>query len=169
VPSHNNVPIPPHEIAKLMHVNFNYQVNGRTGTTRPGLQFPVIGLLEHRIGSVDYAIIKLGPDTAGRHARDLFGELEVATSDLTTRGAMLCIIQHPTRQEKKIEAGPLEENRAGRIAYNGIDTASGSSGAPIVGPDGDIVGVHLKGGCFETGGFNSGAAIGAIRAVSALL
>jgi len=169
VPSRFDIPIPPYDLAKLMRVNFNYQVDGKTGKTRPGVPFPVVALLEYRNAGVDYAIVRLGPDAKGRGPTEIFGHLTVAQADLTTIGAMLCIIQHPTRQEKKIEAGPLTDIRAGRIAYDRIDTAGGSSGAPVLSPTGEIVGVHLKGGAHKEGGFNSGAAIGAIREASPLL
>jgi len=174
VPTRYNIPISPPEIAKLMFVNFDYQVDGRTGRTKPGVSFPIVGLLEYPANrgfnyGVDYAIAKLGHDASGRKPHDLFGTLEVADEDLTTVNAMLCIIQHPSRREKKIEAGPMLDNRAGRIFYDSIDTAGGASGAPILGPDGKIVGVHGKGGCSDKGGFNSGVSIGAIRAASDIL
>jgi len=169
VPSRFNIPISPYDLAKLMRVNFNYQVDGKTGKTRPGVPFPVVALLEYRNAGVDYAILRLGQNEEGKQPGDEFGFLTVAKADLKTIGAMLCIIQHPTRLEKKIEAGPLSDIRAGRIAYDSIDTTGGSSGAPVISLKGEIVGVHLKGGCHKEGGFNSGAAIGAIREASELL
>ena len=72
--------------------------------------------------------------------------LKVAKEDLTVKNAILCIIQHPNRKEKKVEAGHLLDIRDGRIAYNDIGTIGGSSGAPILdGSNGEIVGVHIKG------------------------
>jgi V8-like Glu-specific endopeptidase len=69
-----------------------------------------------------------------------------------------------------VEAGHLLETRYGRIAYNDIGTFSGTSGAPILnGITGEIAGVHIKGGALPVGGFNSGTAIGAIRAKSKAL
>ena len=76
----------------------------------------------------------------------------------------------PCPLEKKVEAGHLLETRYGRIAYNDIGTFSGTSGAPILnGITGEIAGVHIKGGALPVGGFNSGTAIGAIRAKSKAL
>ena len=51
-------PIPPKEIAKNMHVNFNHQLdpNGKLRTSRP---FAILELLEHRLGGLDYAIVRL--------------------------------------------------------------------------------------------------------------
>jgi V8-like Glu-specific endopeptidase len=163
------VPISPWNIARSMRVNFDYQVDGKSGKLKPGVPFPVVSLLEYRNGYVDYALVKLGRGADGRKPGDVFGHLNVATSDLEKVGEMLCIIQHPMRREKKIEAGPLLEHRVGRLAYDSIDTAGGSSGSPILSEAGEVVGVHLKGGCHEKGGFNSGAAIGAIRSASLLL
>jgi V8-like Glu-specific endopeptidase len=68
-----------------------------------------------------------------------------------------------------VEAGHLLDIRNGRIAYNDIGTFGGSSGAPILNEKGEIVGVHTKGGSLPIGGFNSGTAIGAIRAKSKYL
>ena len=177
VPQRNGQPISPHEMAPLMCVCFDFQIDGATGKTRPEVCFPVLELLEYFPSAenpdpaFDYAIVRLGrSDESGMLPGRVYGKLNVAKVDLTTRNASLCIIQHPNRKEKKVEAGHLLDIRNGRIAYNDIGTFGGSSGAPILdGSTGEIVGVHIKGGSMPIGGFNSGTAIGAIRAKSKVL
>jgi hypothetical protein len=177
VPQRNGMPIPPAEIAPLMCVCFNFQIDGETGKTREEVCYPVIELVEcspspqDPNSTVDYAIVRLGRDEKYKTLPGkMFGGLRVARTDLTMKNASLCIIQHPNRTEKKVEAGHLLEIRDGRIAYNDIGTFGGSSGAPILnGMTGEIVGVHIKGGSIPIGGFNSGTAIGAIRAKSKAL
>jgi hypothetical protein len=177
VPQRNGQPISPHEMARLMCVCFDFQIDGATGKTRPEVCFPVLELLEYFPSAenpdpaFDYAIVRLGrSDETGMLPGRVYGKLNVAKVDLTTRNASLCIIQHPNRKEKKVEAGHLLDIREGRIAYNDIGTFGGSSGAPILnGSTGEIVGVHIKGGSMPIGGFNSGTAIGAIRSKSKVL
>jgi len=166
VPSRDGVPISSKEMATLMYVDFKFQRDGATGEIRPGLPFPVEEMLEFSTSKVDYAIVRLGRDASNNLPGQLFGKLAVAAKDPTARNAILCIIQHPNRREKKIEAGHLMEVRDGRIAYNDIGTFGGSSGSPILNEAGEVVGVHVKGGSLPIGGFNSGTAISAIRAVS---
>ncbi len=180
VPQRNGKTISQDEIARLMCVCFDYQIDGKTGRPRPEVCYPVIELVECSSSSespdstVDYAIVRLGRNEEhGPLPGKVFKKLDVAKDDLTNKNAILCIIQHPGRKEKKVEAGHLLDIRNGRIAYNDIGTFGGSSGAPILdgsnGSNGEIVGVHVKGGSLPIGGFNSGTAIGAIRAKSKAL
>lgn len=168
-PRRNGVTILPAEIATLMRVNFNYQVNGETGEERPGDSFPVAELREYRLGGLDFAIARVGRNAAGRLPGEIHGTLRLAAQDLSTGGAMLCMIQHPSGRPKRIEAGPMGENTGGRITYGSLDTEGGSSGAPILSLAGEVVGVHTNGGCGAFSGFNFGVAIGTIRSASAIV
>jgi hypothetical protein len=168
-PSRNGLVVEPEEIACLMKVNFNFQVNGITGQTRSGVSFPVEELLEFRRSNLDYAIIRLGRNEVGQLPGEIFGTLRIAPQDLVANGAMLCLIQHPAGRPKRIEAGPMLRNTAGQIAYDSLDTLGGSSGSPILSLAGEIVGVHTNGGCSTFNGFNFGLAIGAIRAASSIV
>ncbi|MFO1093287.1 MAG: tyrosinase family protein [Planctomycetaceae bacterium] len=169
MPFRNNIVIAPPEIATLMNVNFLYQINSTTGLRRPVESFPVLELLEYRKGGNDYAIVRLGPNADGELPGNKYGQLQVATADLLTPGAMLCLIQHPNGLPKKIEAGPMEANDGNFMSYASLDTLGGSSGAPILSLEGTLVGVHTNGGCTEFGGSNRGVSIGAIRRVSTRL
>ena len=168
-PSRNGRTVPAGELATSMHVVFNFQVDRETLEVRPGESFPVVELVEHRRSGLDYAIIRLGPNGAGQLPGNRYGTLRVAARDPEEPRPMLCIIQHPDGRPKRVEAGRMFRNSAGRIEYKDLDTLGGSSGAPILSRDGEIIGVHTHGGCTEFGGANYGTAIGIIRQASEVL
>ena len=168
-PRRGGVIIQPQEIATLMRVNFNYQIARDTGQLRPGVPFPVVELSEYRLGGLDYAILVLGRNNAGQSPGELFGDLQIAARDLNDNDAMLCLIQHPSGRPKRIEAGEMLHNVGGQIAYDSLDTQGGSSGSPVLSPDGEVVGVHTNGGCSAFSGFNYGVAIDAIRNASSVI
>jgi len=168
-PSRNGRTVPARELATAMHVLFRYQIDGTTRAVREGESFPVIELVEYRESGLDYAIIRLGANGAGQLPGEVYGTLRVAFEDVEAPRSTLCIIQHPDGAPKRIEAGPMSRNAAGRIEYKDLDTLGGSSGAPILSTGGEIVGVHTNGGCFEFGGVNYGTAIGSIREASTAL
>jgi hypothetical protein len=168
-PQRGGVTISEKEIATLMHVNFNYQIDPVTNVPRADERFPVVELLEHRRGGLDYAIARLGRNAQGRLPGEVFGRFNVAGGDSVPSGSMLCIIQHPNGSPKKIEAGPLLRRENGTLFYDSLDTLGGSSGSPILSTDGDVVGVHTNGGCSLAGGANFGVAIGTIRQASNIL
>ena len=161
--------IEPDEIATLMRVNFNYQMNGDTGQVRPGEAFPVEELLEFRHANLDFAIARVGKNAAGQLPGEIYGTLAIAAEDLITEEAMLCLIQHPNGWPKRVEAGAMRHNISGEIAYDSLDTWGGSSGSPILFDSGELVGVHTNGGCAAFSGFNFGVAIGAIRTASSIV
>ena len=133
--------IPPSEIARNMHVNFNYQVDSR-GNLRTEQSFPILELIEYRLGSLDFAIVRLGGNPG-----TIFGTTAVSSTDAAV-GDMVCIIGHPAGVPKRIEAGPVTNLHDSYIGYNDIDTLGGNSGSGILrASDGRIVGVHTNGGC----------------------
>ena len=165
--------INPAKAAKLMKVNFNYQINAVTRKLRVEESFPITEMVEHFYDDRrDFAILRLGKNSANQFPGEKFGRLKVATKNLAEPGAMLCIIQHPAIGNeaeagvKKVEAGPLNKNEYGEISYNSLDTNGGSSGAPILSLEGLIVGIHTRGGCTKFNGANVGVAIEVIRAAS---
>jgi len=168
-PSRNGQTITSSEVATLMRVNFLYQLDGVSSTVRAGEAFPVTALLEHRVGGLDFAIARLGANTAGQLPGDVYGVLGLAEDDLTTAGAILCMIQHPSGRPKRIDAGPLHQNVGGKIEYGTLDTEGGSSGSPILSTAGEVVGVHTNGGCTRFSGANYGVALGAIRLASVVI
>ena len=151
------------EIATRMHVNFNFQVDPN-GNQRPEQAFAVTQLIEHRLGNLDFAVLRLQGDP---HLS--FGTGAVAVADAAVADP-IAIIGHPAGQPKRIEAGPVTAFSGDRITYNDIDTLGGNSGSAIwLSPAGTIVGVHTNGGCTTTGGANSGVRIGSILPASPTL
>lgn len=133
--------IPSSEIATNMHVNFNYQVDPQ-GNLRPEQSFPIIGLVEYRLGSLDFAIVRLGGNPGAT-----YGTTAVSTTDAAV-GEMLCIMGHPEGVPKRIEAGPALAPDGNRVRYDDIDTLGGNSGSGVLrATDGRIIGVHTNGGC----------------------
>jgi V8-like Glu-specific endopeptidase len=157
------------EIATLMLVNFNYQVNRQTRAIRAGEAFPVEELLEFRLAGLDFAIVRVGPNGTGQLPGETYGTIATAAEDLITEEAMLCLIQHPNGLPKRIEAGPMLQNTSGQLTYDSLDTQGGSSGSPILSDTGELVGVHTNGGCTTFSGSNRGVAIGAIRNASSIV
>ena len=137
--------IPPSEIATNMHINVLFQVDP-SGTPRTEVSFPIVQLVEFRLGGLDMAIIRVGGNPGST-----YGWTAVAPSNAAV-GDMLAIIGHPAGQPKRIEAGPATQISGSTIRYNDIDTLGGNSGSGILqASTGDIVGVHTNGGCNSAG------------------
>jgi len=159
--------ITPQEIARNMRVNFNFQVDP-AGNLRAEQSFPILELIEYRLGGIDMAICRID-GTPGA----AFGQALVSTTDAAVPD-MLCIIGHPAGQPKRIEAGPTSAIDGNFIRYGDIDTLGGNSGSGILrASDGRIVGIHTNGGCTPSspggGGTNFGQRIAAVIAVSPTL
>jgi V8-like Glu-specific endopeptidase len=156
--------ISPQQIATNMHLNFEYQVES-TGTLRAEQSFPIVQLLEYRLGGLDMSLCRIGGSPG-----NTYGWTEWATTNPAV-GDMLAIIGHPAGMPKRIEAGPATEVTGTVIRYNDIDTLGGNSGSGILhAATGRLVGVHTNGGCNAEGtGSNSGVAIAAIVAASPTL
>jgi V8-like Glu-specific endopeptidase len=148
-------------------VTFNFQ-RDTEGNLRPERRFAIREIVEHRLGDLDYAIIRLEGDPG-----NVFGFARISPTDAAV-GDTVCIIGHPATAPKQIEAGPVTAFDGNQIQYNDIDTLPGNSGSGILhGPTGMIVGVHTNGGCNSTPspprGFNLGVRIEALLAVSPIL
>ena len=167
-PRINNTPVAAGDLAKLMLVNFNLQKIAQQNAIRKPDQFPVLELLEYKFDKVDYAIVKLGRNVAGKLPGDDHGTLRPAANDLTVAGSTLCIIQYPQGYLKVVDGGPMVSNSGGFISYDAIDVNVGTSGAPILSSAGEIVGVHTNNGNCSTHD-DFGQAIGAIRSASDLI
>jgi V8-like Glu-specific endopeptidase len=159
--------ITPQEIARNMHLNFNFQVDS-AGNLRPEQSFPILELIEYRLGGVDMAVCRIGGNPGAT-----FGRTLISTTD-AVRPEMLCIIGHPAGLPKRIEAGPTTDISGNFIRYGDIDTLGGNSGSGILrGSDGRLVGVHTNGGCTAAspgdGGTNFGQRIAAVIAASPTL
>lgn len=152
------------DIATNMQVNFNYQVDP-SGNLRVEQSFAVTGLIEYRLGGLDFAVVRLAGNPG-----TIFGTTPISRIDAVLNG-MACIIGHPAGKPKRIEAGPVTLLQGNDIGYNDIDTLGGNSGSGILqASDGRIVGVHTNGGCDATmTGNNLGVRITSIIAQSPTL
>jgi V8-like Glu-specific endopeptidase len=160
-----NKRIEPDEVAKNMHVNFNYQTDPE-GNLRQEDPFPVIELCEFRCMYVDYAIARLGKNNKDERPGHKYGYARVSNKDANLNETV-CIIGHPKdargNTTKKIAGGRISLVKdcpifhKCYIGYNAIDTSSGSSGSGILRyPDGEMVGIHVIGECERDRGFNYG-------------
>ncbi|HEY0605707.1 MAG TPA: serine protease [Herpetosiphonaceae bacterium] len=156
--------ISPQEIALNMHLNFNYQVDP-SGNLRAEQSFPILELIEYRLGGLDMAVCRIGGNPGAT-----FGQAQVSTTDAVAP-EMICIIGHPAGEPKRIEAGPTLSIAGNLIRYNDIDTLGGNSGSGILrASDGRLVGIHTNGGCNASGtGSNFGQRIAAVIAASPTL
>lgn len=156
--------ISPQEIARNMRLNFNFQVDP-AGNLRAEQSFPILELLEYRLGGLDMAVCRIGGNPGAT-----FGRTLVSTTDAVAP-EMLCIIGHPAGQPKRIEAGPTTLIDGNLIRYSDIDTLGGNSGSGILrASDGRLVGIHTNGGCNPAGtGSNFGQRIAAVIAASPIL
>lgn len=149
--------ITPAEKALNMRLNFNFQEDP-SGNMRPEQSFPIIQLIEYRLGGIDMAVCRIGGNPGA-----IFGRTRVSIDDAALND-MICIIGHPAGLPKRIEAGPATDLTGDAIRYNDIDTLGGNSGSGVLHANSDsLVGVHTNGGCNMAGtGSNSGVRITSI-------
>lgn len=160
------VSAPSEKLALLMTVEFNYQLNGKTGAHRQTKSFPIISLEEMEYEKeIDYAIVRLGDGEDGKSAEDHF---DIATYDSRTvaKGEVLAIIQHPAGRLKQIDAGTVKDINDKNVWYDNIDTLGGSSGSGVRDKDGVIVAVHTNGGCGSFYNANRAVPLSAIAPLS---
>ena len=145
------------ELALLMTVEFNHQLNGTTDTLRQTTSFPIISLEEkNHEGEIDYAIVRLGAGVDAKPAGEHFKKA-MYNSRAVTKGETLAIIQHPDGRPKQIDAGTAHDINDKNVWYDNIDTLGGSSGSGVRDKDGIVVAVHTNGGCDSH--FNANRAI----------
>jgi hypothetical protein len=173
------VSLTPPELAPLMSVSFNYQRDAskckspaepRTCETRNADVYPVVRLLEHRRGNLNYAILELGPAADGELPGKRYGSAKPDTSSAALAQAkVLTIIQHPNGLPKRVGAGVKLKISNDRISYGDIDTLGGSGGAGIFDQDGHLIGLHTDGGCGSEIGENSGVTLRALSRASDII
>lgn len=158
--------ITPAVAATELVLNFNYQQDP-SGVLRTATVYNVTQLVEHRLGSLDYAILRV----AGAPG-NVWGVAPISRTNAATNST-LAIIGHPAGQPKQVDVGVTNSVSGNTISYSDIDTLGGNSGSGILERDsGALVGVHTNGGCTtapNNTASNFGVAIGAIIASSPTL
>ncbi|WP_193371351.1 trypsin-like serine peptidase [Pelagibius marinus] len=170
--------VKPAELAKLMHVNFNYQLARETERPRVADEYPILELVESGDdrpapggGHYDYAILRLGKGAAGQLPGARYRVADFDASEGALRKVReLTIVQHPKGDPKKLEAGLLHGVDDWQIQYDDLDTFGGASGSGIIADSGAVIGVHTNGGCRQfTGGYNFGVSLHAVSTVSEII
>ena len=169
-PTMKGTSLAPGRLAPLMRLNFNYQVDPATGNPRAATTYPVVKLLEHAKGGLDYAVLEVGPNQSGELPSKRFPPAKMVTSKAALMAAkMLTVIQHPNGVPKRIAGGVGVGLASSSITYSDVDTLGGSSGSGVLDQDGNVIAVHNLGGCSVNGGSNSGVTLSAISKVSAFV
>ena len=142
-------------------VSFHYERLPGAEELREQLFFEIAEVVED--GSMDYAVLRLDGEPG----------LKLGWAHIETRepvaGDELTIIQHPYGDPKLIEGGTYLSNSGNYMRYGDLDTDPGSSGSGILNGDGLLYGVHTNGGCYSTGGSNSGIRLAAAAPRSQIL
>ncbi|HKO50530.1 MAG TPA: trypsin-like peptidase domain-containing protein [Polyangiaceae bacterium] len=159
-----HVPLRSSELAREFVVDFRSEISASPNAPSRKNSVEVVRLEEHRLGGLDYAILRL----SGRPGLQN-GVTRISPGD-SWPGAPIAILQHPLSEPMKIGAGSVLTVQGSKIAYDTIDTSGGSSGSGILDArTGKLVGVHTNGGCTKSGGENYGVTIGALIGVSSKL
>jgi hypothetical protein len=155
----------PAELARQFVVQFRYETSDQGDAASAVDSVEVLRLEEHRLGGLDYAILRLSGHPGPRH-----GTTRISPRDAWP-SARIAILQHPAALPMKVGAGAALRVQGSTLTYDTIDTLGGSSGAGILDAEtGKLVGVHTNGGCTKSGsGENSGVTIGALVAASAMM
>ena len=156
----------PQEAALSMVVELHYEIDPDTGDIRGETEtVEVTALVENGYESypyVDYALLRIKkPDSIDTNAA-----IKVAATNPSV-GSYGVIFQQPGGGVKKVHAGVIQNQSNGRLHYS-IDTKKGSSGAGVLDEWGELVGLHVQGGC-EEGSLNKAVPISAIRKKSSAI
>jgi V8-like Glu-specific endopeptidase len=177
-PSRDGKKVQPQELATLMEVYFNYQLDSNSGDLREGKMYEAAKLEEYGFDrtavhghKLDFAILRLLPNKEGKLPGEQFRVAMYNTArESRDNASILAIIQHPAGSPKKVDAGSgIEPPRDLLLRYNDLDSQGGTSGAGVLDQAGELVAVHTNGGCTELGGYNYGVTLHAIDQASDLI
>ncbi|MEM9462965.1 MAG: serine protease [Myxococcota bacterium] len=150
------------EAATSMVVELNYQ-DAPNGTPRTTTTYEIVELLEWNLGGIDYAVVEVEANPGVR-----WGATALSRT-MPNVGDALTIIQHPAGIPEVVDGGTYDGEFGGLLHYDDIDTLGGSSGSGVLDDEGEIVGVHVQGGCDVLFGANKAEPIDEILAVSDVL
>ena len=130
-------------------ITFNYKkdLNGNVNEEKLlnyGIEEFVSKGNDDNIDSPDAVIIKLDAKIDSSVKRRWF------SSDKPTIGQNIAIVQHPKGKPLMVDVGNISAlDKRGFFEYDNISTLSGSSGASIFDENGNILGLHVRGGCSQ--------------------
>ena len=139
---------------------FNYQKLRGSADLAEQEHVKVLEVVEQTLGGLDYAILRLEGKPGLK-----YGFTKIRGTPVED-GNVLTIIQHPGGRVKMLDIGHKLTEAEGYMRYGDLDTEPGSSGSGVLDQEGFVVGVHTNGGCFPTGGSNSGVLMTEIAKVS---
>lgn len=139
------------ELARMMHVTFNYQYIGKSKQLHNDtVSFAILKLIESN-DTLDYAIVRLAPGAKGKKAGDFCGCLTPVPLNYSNGKDPVCVIQQYPLKAKEVGIGRLDTSDALHITYSDIDTDDGCSGSPIIKySTGELEGIHIEGSCTRT-------------------
>jgi hypothetical protein len=162
-----------------MHLNFNYQrANNPPHNIRTPDIYPIVELIEFGFQKppvdgekLDYAILRIGPDTSGNLPSETKYPPESYDASQTTllNASEVMVIQHPDGEPKKIEAGLIKGVPDVIVLYSDLDTLGGASGSPVIDKPGKVIAVHVAGGCELAQAANTGISLWAVKQVSGII
>jgi V8-like Glu-specific endopeptidase len=173
-PSKKGHAVSPEDAALLMRVIFCKNPDDRQNPCKDTIGFDIIKLEDHRIGLVDFAILRLAPNKKGLPG-DIFGYEKIIQNPINPVNGSVAIIQYPGPPydfTKRISVGDGYWPNPDYIYYDKLETDYGSSGAPVYSvTENHLVAVHVNGGCIEKvdHGGNRGVWLSQIVAASELL
>lgn len=145
------------------HVVFEYE-HDQIGNKKKSSKFKINEVLEdgQRGGSLDYAIHRIEGAPGLK-----FGTIKPVPRKVE-KGETLVIIAHPMARLKQVDVGPSTSQ--GLYLNHQVDTESGSSGAGVLTSKGELIAVHIAGGCSRNGsGSNLATPMTAIAKVSKII
>lgn len=152
----NNHVIPNHDIAKILRIQFNYQV-GTDGLDRTSDIYETAATeLFQTNKSLDYTLIKVRSKQFSNDPvmgtgifppGNRWGFIELNDSPNYRKGQHCNIVQHPNGRKKEIA---LQKNEISRLYENVVryvaDTEPGSSGSPVLDNVWQLIALHHAGG-----------------------
>ncbi len=156
-------PIAPDRAARELQVSFTYRANPAVATPQP-VAYAVKELVEHRLGGVDFALLRLEKPADAAIERTM-----VFASDADV-GDRLAVIGNPAGDSKKIEAGVLQVSDGALVVASPVSLGGMIGAGMLHVPTEALVGVQTGGECEQSGaGLLRGVPISTILAASPTL
>lgn len=145
----------PVDISRQLEAVFDYELSVECGCVEESSR-AVVDLVAFRSAGAElvgdeaipteFALLRLAPDPPGKKSGEQRQALPFAAKNAPF-GSALAILQHPDGALKHVGVGVRIKAADDTVRYNVIDTYHGTSGAAVFNADGEIVGLHVLGGC----------------------